>query len=248
MMTLISDEMVYGGGKMAHTNTARSLRMSALVLSFMTVTACANFPAFAPKPEPEPVPAQPSEGERALAAAQQNATRLDQLEQQFNTMVDDWMAFRPVISRLSDREEDLNQVILDVANLKAAQTRASRSRRAGAPSASAGTAETIIPGASAARKADETTNPEKMFSVHLASYRSKDALLEGWAELKKRFPNELLELDGLSQSLDLGRDGVYYRLKAGPLKSNNAAIEICEIMTRSGAYCVASDFVGEKIS
>lgn len=244
-VTLVFDDLFMVGARMAHTNTTQSLRLAVLVLSCVTVAACANFPSLTPKPEPEPVPVQPSEGERALAAAQQNATRLDSLEQQFNAMVDDWMAFRPVISRLSDREEDLNQVILDVANLKAAQTQASRSRRAGAPS---GTAETIIPGASAARKADETTSPEKMFSVHLASYRSKDALLEGWAELKQRFPNELLELDGISQSLDLGRDGVYYRLKAGPLKSSSAAAEICEILTRSGAYCVASDFVGDKIS
>ena len=233
------------------------LRLIVLAVSMTALSACADGSGFGFKTKPEAAP-QPSESERALAAAQQNATRLDHLEQQFNAMVDDWLKFRPVISRLSELEEDLNKVISDVANLKAGRARISTSRRAdapsggGAPSGSPSGAGTppveVIPGASAARKAPSSTNSTMSFAVHLASYRSKEALMDGWSELKRRFPNELGELDSTSQALDLGRDGTYYRLKAGPLRSKEDALEICQIMTRSGAYCVPSDFSGDKIN
>ena len=235
---------------MTKMGTATALRWITVATSFMAITACSGLADVLSKPETEVPPPMPSEAERALTTAQQNSKRVDHLEQQFNAMVDDWLKYRPVIARLSDREEDLNQVIIDVANLKAAELRASSSRRATTPATSGGVTspEEVIPGASAARKADAMTEPAKMFAVHLASYRSKQALLEGWSELKKRFPNELLELDGASQALDLGRDGVYFRLKAGPLKSKVDALEVCQIMTRSGAYCVPSDFAGDKIN
>lgn len=77
-------------------------------------------------------------------------------------------------------------------------------------------------------------------AVHLASYRQQGAAERGWAELSKRFS----QLSGLQLSIervDLGATkGVFYRLKAGPLPSNGAAVELCGKLKAQRQYCEPS--------
>lgn len=74
-------------------------------------------------------------------------------------------------------------------------------------------------------------------AVHLASYRQKGAAERGWAEIVKRFG----QLSGLQPSIervDLGATkGVFYRLKAGPLPSNGAAVDLCRQLKAKRQYC-----------
>ena len=75
-------------------------------------------------------------------------------------------------------------------------------------------------------------------AVHLASYRQKKAAERGWVELSKRFGSVLGGLEHRVERVDLGNSkGVFYRLKAGPLPSNNAAKDACRKLKAKRQYC-----------
>ncbi|HEY9079021.1 tetratricopeptide repeat protein [Magnetovibrio sp.] len=75
-------------------------------------------------------------------------------------------------------------------------------------------------------------------AVHLASYRQQKAAERGWAELSKRFGDVLGGLEYRIERVDLGNSkGVFYRLKAGPLPSNNAAKDACRTLKVKRQYC-----------
>jgi len=75
-------------------------------------------------------------------------------------------------------------------------------------------------------------------AVHLASYRQKKVAERGWAELSKRFGSLLGGLVHRVERVDLGNSkGVFYRLKAGPLPSNNAAKDACRQLKAKRQYC-----------
>lgn len=77
------------------------------------------------------------------------------------------------------------------------------------------------------------------YRLHVASYRTPDAALAGWNEL--RAANADL-LDGLSPELskiDLGPgQGVFYRVQAGPLAGEQAAKDLCTKLKSRNVYCV----------
>ncbi|MBL4615173.1 MAG: tetratricopeptide repeat protein [Magnetovibrio sp.] len=74
--------------------------------------------------------------------------------------------------------------------------------------------------------------------VHLASYRQKRSANRGWAALQKRFGSVLGGLEHRIERVDLGNGkGVFYRLKAGPLPSNNAAKAMCRKLKAKRQYC-----------
>jgi len=75
-------------------------------------------------------------------------------------------------------------------------------------------------------------------AIHLASYRQKKAAERGWVELSKRFGSMLGGLEHRVERVDLGNSkGVFYRLKAGPLPSNNAAKDACRKLKAKRQYC-----------
>ncbi|MCK5547063.1 MAG: hypothetical protein KAI27_06785 [Rhodospirillaceae bacterium] len=84
--------------------------------------------------------------------------------------------------------------------------------------------------------------PKKMSGfqpgVHLASYRQIKAAERGWKELQVRFSSRLGGLEKIIERVDLGSPkGVFYRLKAGPLSSNNEAIAVCKTLKQKRQYC-----------
>lgn len=75
-------------------------------------------------------------------------------------------------------------------------------------------------------------------AVHLASYRQKKAAERGWAALKKRFSSSIGDMEYRIERVDLGnRKGVFYRLKVGPLPSNDAAKSLCSKLKAKRQYC-----------
>ena len=99
-----------------------------------------------------------------------------------------------------------------------------------------------IAGAGGAPKAMDGQNKPAMSgfqpAVHLASYRQKKAAERGWVELSKRFGSVLGGLEHRVERVDLGnRKGVFYRLKAGPLPSNDAAKNACRKLKAKRQYC-----------
>lgn len=74
--------------------------------------------------------------------------------------------------------------------------------------------------------------------IHLSSYRQIKAAERGWKELQARFSSELGNLEMSIEKVDLGEPkGVFYRLKAGPLSSNNEAISVCKNLKQKRQYC-----------
>jgi hypothetical protein len=74
--------------------------------------------------------------------------------------------------------------------------------------------------------------------VHLASYKSEAAAKVGWAELRAKFPQELAGLTPHVSRVDLGKKGVFLRLKAGPLGGGASPQALCARLKSAGQYCV----------
>jgi len=74
--------------------------------------------------------------------------------------------------------------------------------------------------------------------IHLASYRQMKAAQTGWRELQAKFPSQLGDLEANIEQVDLGAPkGIFYRLKAGPLSSNDEAVSVCRNLKQKRQYC-----------
>lgn len=74
--------------------------------------------------------------------------------------------------------------------------------------------------------------------VHLASYRSRKAANRGWSQLRRAHKETLGDLDSEVTEVDLGAGkGIYFRLKAGPLKNQAAAGDLCRKLKDRRQYC-----------
>jgi hypothetical protein len=89
--------------------------------------------------------------------------------------------------------------------------------------------------------------PAEQISVHLASFRGQDSARQGWRELQATYSDLLGGLDYRISAVQLsGGRGTFYRVKAGPFTDTSSAEEICNLMKSRNAYCVLSDFTGNK--
>ena len=98
-----------------------------------------------------------------------------------------------------------------------------------------------LPAAWAGRKArprepDPTTEPGG-FVIHLASYRTPEAAEGGWRRLRKAYADLLGKLDHRIVAVELGAEGKFYRLQAGPLKNRDEAEALCSRLKTRDLYC-----------
>lgn len=82
--------------------------------------------------------------------------------------------------------------------------------------------------------------------VHLASYRIRENALSGWRELQADHP-QLVDLQARFEPRDLGEQGVFLRLKAGPFDSHGAALGFCAGLAGDAVYCMPVDFTGDPL-
>ncbi len=87
-----------------------------------------------------------------------------------------------------------------------------------------------------------------LYAVHLASYRQDSEVSAGWRSLRARAGSALADLAPRVEAADLGAQGVYKRLKAGPLPNPSAARERCGALRALGLYCELTDFHGQGLS
>lgn len=81
-------------------------------------------------------------------------------------------------------------------------------------------------------------------AVHLASYRSRQQADRGWLQIQRAHKEILGKLQPDIAEVNLGAGkGTYFRLKAGPLASKEAAADICRQLKQRRQYCepAASD-------
>ena len=76
--------------------------------------------------------------------------------------------------------------------------------------------------------------------VHLASYRSQKQAERGWSEIRKAHSKILGDLPHEVTQVSLGRKGTYYRLKVGPVSSNDEARSLCKKLKRRRQFCELS--------
>ena len=75
--------------------------------------------------------------------------------------------------------------------------------------------------------------------VFLASYRSTDRAEAGWDDIAPRLANDLADLRAYILRVDLGsaKGGIYYRLFAVPLDSEQRARALCRLLEQQSQYC-----------
>jgi tetratricopeptide (TPR) repeat protein len=79
--------------------------------------------------------------------------------------------------------------------------------------------------------------------IHLASYRKFEQALAGWQVLQGENADLLGALEADVKEIDLGPgEGVYFRLRGGPLPSETAAQALCKKLRARGLYCALAYF------
>jgi hypothetical protein len=99
------------------------------------------------------------------------------------------------------------------------------------------------PAAIAAPPAPQAT-PANAFALHLASFRTREKLTEGWADVAAKVPGALQGLRGGAAQFDKPGDGRYYRLNAGPVASRADAETRCRAIQNAGLYCAVLPYAG----
>jgi TPR repeat protein len=78
------------------------------------------------------------------------------------------------------------------------------------------------------------------FAVRLESFRSEADALVGWRALTARYPILLGGLSAVVRAVELGAgNATFFRLEAGPLRSERAAVSLCASLRRYNQYCFA---------
>jgi TPR repeat protein len=80
--------------------------------------------------------------------------------------------------------------------------------------------------------------------VHLASYRYVENAETGWNELLGKHGDLLGGLGPMINRVEIPGKGTFYRLKAGPVDSLDAAKRLCAGLKARGAYCDAKPTKG----
>ena len=82
------------------------------------------------------------------------------------------------------------------------------------------------------------------FALHLASFRTRDKVAEGWADVAAKVPAALQGLRGGAAPFDKPGDGRYFRLNAGPVASRADAEARCRAIQTAGLYCAVLPYAG----
>lgn len=75
------------------------------------------------------------------------------------------------------------------------------------------------------------------YLVHLASYKDTKNADAGWATLKRTYGTLLSDMSPTIKRVDLGAKGIFHRLFAGPLASQEDAQKLCAAFRQRGVYC-----------
>jgi len=80
--------------------------------------------------------------------------------------------------------------------------------------------------------------PAGGFRLQLAALRSPDAVMPEWNRLKRVQADLLGALDMRSVRADLGARGVFYRIEAGPIASEEVAARLCTELKARKVGCI----------
>ena len=75
------------------------------------------------------------------------------------------------------------------------------------------------------------------YAIHLESLKVKDSIRSSWAELKAAYPSQLPDKSLVVKPVDLGEQGMFYRILAAPFASSEEAKKVCRELRGLGQYC-----------
>jgi hypothetical protein len=88
-------------------------------------------------------------------------------------------------------------------------------------------------------KAKPITNPSSnVYRVQLAAARSIDAARKEWDRLRLKNLDVLGNLGSKITKYDSGANGIFYRLRAGPLKKDVEALTLCKTLAKRKTGCL----------
>lgn len=80
-------------------------------------------------------------------------------------------------------------------------------------------------------------NPNGRFVLQLASYLSYDDADDAWKKLRAATPSRYDDIQKIIERADLGRRGVFYRLRVGAFDTMKAAEDYCDALERQRSDC-----------
>jgi cell division septation protein DedD len=90
----------------------------------------------------------------------------------------------------------------------------------------------------AVRATPETSPSNNVYRVQLAAARNLDAARREWDRLRLENLDVLGNLGSKITKYDSGSNGVFYRLRAGPLKKDVDARALCKILAKRKTGCL----------
>jgi hypothetical protein len=96
------------------------------------------------------------------------------------------------------------------------------------------------PAAETAPTAPATTQAASAgsYRVQLVAVKSESAAKAAWATYQKKYPDLLKSLGLTVEKIDLGGNGTFYRVQAGPLANRAAANDLCGKFSQRGQNCL----------
>ncbi len=73
--------------------------------------------------------------------------------------------------------------------------------------------------------------------VHLGSLRSAASAKEEWSRLQQAFPAQLANLDLILERVQLGPEGVFYRVLANTAESPLSPRQLCTALRQNDQFC-----------
>ena len=80
-------------------------------------------------------------------------------------------------------------------------------------------------------------NKKGRFVLQLASYLSYDDADNAWKKLQSATPSRYQDIEKIIERADLGRRGVFYRLRVGAFDTMQAAEDYCDALERQRSDC-----------
>jgi len=79
---------------------------------------------------------------------------------------------------------------------------------------------------------------DESFAMHLASLRTKEGTEREWKKLQSQFPELLGQRELIVRSIDLKRQGTFFRIMTGPFEARSRAQELCDKFKAREQYCM----------
>lgn len=89
-------------------------------------------------------------------------------------------------------------------------------------------------------KDNQLTNDvtEGKFKIQLGALRSENQAKDEWSRLSGKYPNILMNYSPEIIKVNLDQKGIFYRLRAGPVKDRETSEDICNSLLKFGVGCL----------